>query len=80
MLDIFRKEQRNILTDLHVATAGGRRYKDEKLFGQLRELLREYDEYDLEIKKQKAYLNEIDGQIQMVKKNVSLGWFQSVNG
>ncbi|KAJ8911280.1 hypothetical protein NQ315_015283 [Exocentrus adspersus] len=70
VLDIFRNEQRNILTDLHVATAGGRKFKDEKLFRQLKGLLREYDEYCSEIKKLKAFLNEIDGQIQIVKKSV----------
>lgn len=32
--------------------------------------MKEYDEFDSEIKTQKAHLNEIDGQIKQVKKKV----------
>lgn len=71
VIDIFRKEQNNILTDLAVASAQGRKKEDEKKSKELSKLFKDHDEFGYEIKKQKAYLNEIDDQIKQVKKKVS---------
>lgn len=71
MIDIFRKEQNNILTDLAVASADARKKEDEKNSKQLSKLLEDYDDFDAEIKTQKAHLNEIDAQIRRVKKKVN---------
>ncbi|VEN59202.1 unnamed protein product [Callosobruchus maculatus] len=70
VLDIFKREQQNILTDLAVASADARKKEDERRSKMLGELLEEYDIFDEEIKVQKAHLNEIDEQIKMVKKRV----------
>ncbi|CAH1982704.1 unnamed protein product [Acanthoscelides obtectus] len=70
VLDIFRREQRNILTDLAVASADARKKEDERRSKMLAQLLEEYDTVDEEIKVQKAHLNEIDDQTKMVKKKV----------
>lgn len=70
VIDIFKKEQNNILTDLAVASAHARKKEDEKRSKDLSILLKEKDEFDNEIKTQKAHLDEIDGQIRLVKKKV----------
>nr|XP_023013515.1 coiled-coil domain-containing protein 63-like [Leptinotarsa decemlineata] len=70
VLNIFKKEQKNILTDLAVASAPARKKEDEKRSNELSNLLKEYDDFDEEIRIQKSYLNEIDGQIKIVKKKV----------
>ncbi|KAG5876654.1 hypothetical protein JTB14_029386 [Gonioctena quinquepunctata] len=68
VLDIFRKEQKNILTDLAVASAPARKKEDERRSKELSKLLKEYDDFDDEIKIKKSHLNEIDGQIKIVRK------------
>ncbi|XP_057654076.1 coiled-coil domain-containing protein 63-like [Diorhabda carinulata] len=70
VLDIFKREQKNILTDLAVASADARKLEDEKKSKELKFLLNEYDEFDAEINQNKSHINEIDGQIKMVKKKV----------
>lgn len=71
VIDIFRKEQNNILTDLTVASAEARKKEDQRRSKELRTLLEDYDDFDEEIKIQKAHLHEIDGQIKIVKKKVT---------
>ncbi|ENN82169.1 hypothetical protein YQE_01454, partial [Dendroctonus ponderosae] len=68
VLNIFIKEQKNILTDLAVASAGARVKEDVKLSSKLGHLLVEYDEFDNEIRTERNYTKEIEDQIQMVKK------------
>lgn len=58
------------MTDLHVASAEARKKEDERRSKDIAKLLKEYDDFDDEIKTQKAHLNEIDGQIKLVKKKV----------
>ncbi|CAG9832483.1 unnamed protein product [Diabrotica balteata] len=70
VLNIFKKEQKNILTDLAVASADARRVEDEKKSKELKDLLREHDDFDAEITQQKSHISEIDGQIRMTKKKV----------
>lgn len=70
VIDIFRKEQNNILTDLAVASAEARKKEDEKRSKELSRLLKDYDEFDNEIKTNKAHLDEIDEQIKITKKKV----------
>ncbi|KAL1489851.1 hypothetical protein ABEB36_013783 [Hypothenemus hampei] len=70
VLDIFRKEQNNILTDLAVASAEARVKEDLKVSRKLANLLDEYDEFDNEIKTERNYTKEIEGQIQIVKKKL----------
>ncbi|ENN82144.1 hypothetical protein YQE_01481, partial [Dendroctonus ponderosae] len=68
VLNIFIKEQKIILTDLAVASAGARVKEDVKLSSKLGHLLVEYDEFDNEIRTERNYTKEIEDQIQMVKK------------
>ncbi|XP_076254367.1 coiled-coil domain-containing protein 63-like [Rhynchophorus ferrugineus] len=68
VLDIFKKEQRNILTDLAVASAEAKIKDDEKLSKKLGYLLVECDEFDDDIKQEKNHTKEIEFQIQMMKK------------
>lgn len=70
VIDIFRKEQNNILTDLAVASADARKKEDQRRSKEISKLLREFDEFDSEIKTKKNHLVEIDEQIKMVKKKV----------
>lgn len=70
VIDIFRKEQNNILTDLAVASADARKKEDQRRSKEISKLLREFDEFDGEIKTKKNHLVEIDEQIKMVKKKV----------
>ncbi|CAG9763017.1 unnamed protein product [Ceutorhynchus assimilis] len=68
VLDIFKREQKNILTDLAVASAEARTKEDLKKSRKLAYLLNEYDDFGEQIKKEKNYTKEIEDQIQMVKK------------
>lgn len=70
VIDIFRKEQNNLLTDLAVASADARKKEDHRRSKEISTLLREFDEFDGEIKTKKNHLVEIDEQIKMVKKKV----------
>ncbi|XP_060531066.1 GRIP1-associated protein 1-like [Cylas formicarius] len=68
VLNIFKKEQRNILTDFAVASSDSRVKEDEKRSTKLSFLLKEYDDFDNTIKNHHREVQEIDYQIQMVKK------------
>ncbi|KAJ8957909.1 hypothetical protein NQ318_001906 [Aromia moschata] len=70
VLKIYKKEQKNLQIDLEVATAEGKMREDDRQFGRLRELLKEYDEFDKQIKTQITHSKEIDGQIKIVNKKV----------
>ncbi|CAG9861367.1 unnamed protein product [Phyllotreta striolata] len=70
VLDIFRDEQLELLTDLRVATAGARVFEDDKNCDKIKDLLDECDEFDEEIKHQEFHLEEIEGQMTLNKKKL----------
>lgn len=71
VIKILKNEQKNILTNLNVATAPGKIQQDKTVVKNLSNLLSEFDEFDANIKAGKAHLNEINDQIRQVKKDVA---------
>lgn len=71
VIKILKNEQKNILTNLNVATAPGKIQQDKNVVKSLSNLLKEFDEFDANIKAGKAHLNEINDQIRQIKKEVA---------
>lgn len=71
VIKILKNEQKNIITNLNVATAPGKIQQDKTVVKNLSNLLNQFDEFDANIKAGKAHLNEINDQIQQVKKEVA---------
>lgn len=71
VLDIFRGEQKELMTDLTVAGAGARVFEDDKNCEKITDLLSECDKLDEEIKLQEFHLEEIEGQMNLNKKKVN---------
>lgn len=70
VINILKKEYEEILTDLGVAGSDTNAKNDQKIARQLEKLLEEHNHFKCEIKREKAYLNELDMQIVMAKKNI----------
>lgn len=71
VIKILKTEQKNILTNLNVATAPGKIQQDKLVVKNLTNLLNQFDDFDANIKAGKAHLNEINDQIRQVKKQVA---------
>lgn len=68
VIKILRNEQKNIETDLNVATAPAKLQHDQAVARELTELLKNYDEYNDQIKKEKWHLVEVQDQLRQVQK------------
>ncbi|XP_044260401.1 protein lava lamp-like [Tribolium madens] len=71
VLSIYQKEHANIETDLEVASAPAKKHEDLKDSNNLGQLIEDHDFYAEEVKKQRKYIQEIDGQIKNVEKRVT---------
>lgn len=67
VIKILKNEQKNILTDLNVATSPAKLAQDQALASNLTHLLEEYDEFGDQIKSEKAHLQEVKDQIRQVR-------------
>ncbi|GJQ76414.1 hypothetical protein Trydic_g2129 [Trypoxylus dichotomus] len=70
VIRILKKEHREVLTDLSVAASDNNVKRDARTVSRLNELLAEHDYFKDLIKQEKGHLNEIDGQISMVTKQL----------
>lgn len=71
VIKILKNEQKNILTNLNVATAPAKLQQDRAVARNLSNLLSQFDDFDANIKAGRAHLSEINDQIRQVKKEVA---------
>ncbi|XP_017778058.1 PREDICTED: outer dynein arm protein 1-like [Nicrophorus vespilloides] len=70
VIDILQREYNEILTDLSVAASEANAKNDAKIADNLRTLLKEHNSFVSDIKREKAYLSELDVQITLAKKGI----------
>ncbi|XP_968142.1 uncharacterized protein LOC656523 [Tribolium castaneum] len=71
VLSIYQKEHANIETDLEVASAPAKKNQDLKDSNNLSQLIVDHEFYADEVKKERKYIQEIEGQIKNVEKQVT---------
>lgn len=70
VLNILKEEHANVLTDLNVATSSTNAKKNDVLFKNIADLIRNHEEFELDTKREKKYLDELDYQVKMVSNRI----------